>query len=605
MEQPKAWHPFRVPGLCGMRGTICWLTAVAMIICSISFYLTAELVQETRGNDMPTATISLNETNYQPSTRTKRSTLTIVVPMHGAREDFITVTEGSSVKFSCNPYMKNCQYCGRPARASKQDFEYAQIYFCKEPCGWGEVKAYDKPTVYGTDKRFGVTKNSKRGHNKDGMTVEIRGVRLADQGKYYCGIDKMGIDWYEAFNIIVNQPAPEPIKPLVEHTFEPATAEEEAWMGEGGAGKGGMNPEVRSAMTRCQGNKACTLALLQKAELEVNTSCWLCLQMSHSWRAAPLTVATVTETRCLIPQQMTEVLMAAADIEQGNTPKRKPALDCGKTRWDNKLDVMLPPLRVMYTRGDVCVCRVRPNSGVMTGWSNCRMRMDVRNGTTDNCTATINGTLMNFTCPFSEPRNTLPAAVWVCGGRAYHHLPERGWAGCCYPALMSVGTSVYLPGNEHEGESRKKRSVKVLPGALPDRYNGYVLSNPWMTPGANVGWSIFPGVGTALSINKINGLAWSVLTIANSTENALTMVNEEMKQIRDTVIQNRLALDLLTSEKGGVCKMLGTSCCFHIPDYSDNVTNIITHMRMAVKEPERANDVWLEWLTNLWGGWVA
>ncbi len=36
--------------------------------------------------------------------------------------------------------------------------------------------------------------------------------------------------------------------------------------------------------------------------------------------------------------------------------------------------------------------------------------------------------------------------------------------------------------------------------------------------------------------------------------------------------------------------MLGISCCFHIPDYSDNVTDIITHMRMAVKEPERTNN---------------
>ncbi len=49
--------------------------------------------------------------------------------------------------------------------------------------------------------------------------------------------------------------------------------------------------------------------------------------------------------------------------------------------------------------------------------------------------------------------------------------------------------------------------------------------------------------------------------------------------------------------------MLGVSCCFHIPDYSDNVTNIITHMRMAVKEPERTNNAWFEWLTSLWGGW--
>ncbi len=51
-----------------------------------------------------------------------------------------------------------------------------------------------------------------------------------------------------------------------------------------------------------------------------------------------------------------------------------------------------------------------------------------------------------------------------------------------------------------------------------------------------------------------------------------------------------------------LCKM-STSCCFHIPDYSENVTNIITHVRMAVKEPERANNVWSEWLADLWGGW--
>ncbi len=172
---------------------------------------------------------------------------------------------------------------------------------------------------------------------------------------------------------------------------------------------------------------------------------------------------------------------------------------------------------------------------------------------------------------------------------------------------MSVGTSVYvmmyLSSNEPERESRKQRSLNILPGAMPDRYNGYVLSDPWTTPGANIGWSILPGVGTAVSINKINGLAWTVLAIANSTENALTMVNDEMRQIRDAVIQNRLVLDILTSEKGGVCKMLGVSCCFHIPDYSDNVTNIITHMRMAVKEPEQTNNAWFEWLTSLWGGW--
>ncbi len=323
MEQVRPWHPFRVPGLCGMRGTTCILTILAVIICSISFYLTAELVQEEYVRT--TANMSSNDTDHG---RIRRSTPTIVMSTHGIDGFFVTVTEGSDVKFSCNPYVKNCPYCGRPAQASKTVFEYAQVYFCRDP--WGDVKAYERPVSYGTDRRFGVAKNSKRGHNRAGMTVTITGVRATDQGKYCCGIDKTGTDWYEAFDIVVNQPVPEPVRPLIEPALEPATKEEMTWMGEGEAGKGGVNSEVRRAMARCQGNKACTLAMLQMAELRVNTSCWLCLQMSHFWKAAPLTVATVTETRCLIPQQMTKVLMAAADIERRSVPKGKPALDCKK-----------------------------------------------------------------------------------------------------------------------------------------------------------------------------------------------------------------------------------------------------------------------------------
>ncbi|KAL1263449.1 hypothetical protein QQF64_006188 [Cirrhinus molitorella] len=107
-------------------------------------------------------------------------------------------------------------------------------------------------------------------------------------------------------------------------------------MGNEEAVQGKINPSVQKAMMQCQGNKACTLALLQKEELKINTSCWLCLQMSHSWRAAPLTVAAIKETRCLIPEQMTDVLTAGAEIEKGRIPQRKPELECMETRWGDK-----------------------------------------------------------------------------------------------------------------------------------------------------------------------------------------------------------------------------------------------------------------------------
>ncbi len=165
---------------------------------------------------------------------------------------------------------------------------------------------------------------------------------------------------------------------------------------------------------------------------------------------------------------------------------------------------------------------------------------------------------------------------------------------------------MYLPNKTPGG--RAKRNVKILPGVLPNHYSGYTLSDPWTTPGANVGWSLFLGVGTTVTINKVNGLAWTVLAIANATENALSMINDEMRHLREAVIQNRLVLDLLTAEKGGVCKMLGVSCCFNIPDHSDNITDVIEHMRKAVQEPEPANDQWLTWIMNLRGagecGWL-
>ncbi len=100
-----------------MRGTTCILTILAVIICSITFYLTAELVEEEYGRT--TGNMSSNDTDHR---RIRRSTQTIMMPTRGIDGYFVTVMEGSDVKFSCNPYVKNCPYCGRPAQASKTEF---------------------------------------------------------------------------------------------------------------------------------------------------------------------------------------------------------------------------------------------------------------------------------------------------------------------------------------------------------------------------------------------------------------------------------------------------------------------------------------------------
>ncbi len=567
------------------------MTVLSVTICLIILHFTAGLkVLPTGDQTNGTGTTELNDTTRQ---RVRRDAFAPVEPARGLEGSTVTVREESNVSFSCNPYQKNCPNCeGRSE-------DYAGFYFCEHPCKWGDVKAYAANYKWGNDKRFRVFTHHRLSNNRFGMTVEITQVRLSDQGKYYCGLDIEGKDWFEEIDIIVNEAVPT-LKPFVAPELGQETRGEMAWMENGDTRGDQGNPEVQKAMMKCQGNKACALVMLQKEELEISTSCWLCLQMSHAWKAVPLTVATVNVTKCLIPQQMTDVFSAVADLENGRTPMKRPKENCDNVKRYNNTDIVIPPLRVTHEKGDVCICSDQQRL-FTTGWSDCRVRVDIRPGTVNNCTATINDKETSFTCPFGKPYETSPAAVWVCGNKAFHSMPKHGWSGCCYPALINVGTSVYLPNKTRGG--RAKRNVKILPGVLPNHYSGYTLSDPWTTPGANVGWSLFLGVGTTVTINKVNGLAWTVLAIANATENALSMINDEMRHLREAVIQNRLVLDLLTAEKGGVCKMLGVSCCFNIPDHSDNITDVIEHMRKAVQEPEPANDQWLTWIMNLEGGW--
>ena len=44
------------------------------------------------------------------------------------------------------------------------------------------------------------------------------------------------------------------------------------------------------------------------------------------------------------------------------------------------------------------------------------------------------------------------------------------------------------------------------------------------------------------------------------------------------VLQNRLALDILTAAQGGTCATIHTQCYTYIPDMSTNVTHFTKHM---------------------------
>ena len=89
--------------------------------------------------------------------------------------------------------------------------------------------------------------------------------------------------------------------------------------------------------------------------------------------------------------------------------------------------------------------------------------------------------------------------------------------------------------------------------------------------------------------------------ILPDSQKAISALHAEQAQIRKVVLQNRLALDILTAAQGGTYAIIHTQCCTYIPDMSTNVTHFtkrITKMIGAVVTPEASIASLWETLTS-------
>ena len=87
-----------------------------------------------------------------------------------------------------------------------------------------------------------------------------------------------------------------------------------------------------------------------------------------------------------------------------------------------------------------------------------------------------------------------------------------------------------------------------------------------------------PSLGTTDVMLRVD--AWTNFTqqALQDSQKAISALNAEQIQIRKGVLQNRLALDILTASQRGICAIIHTQCCTYIPDMSTNVTHFTKHM---------------------------
>ena len=74
--------------------------------------------------------------------------------------------------------------------------------------------------------------------------------------------------------------------------------------------------------------------------------------------------------------------------------------------------------------------------------------------------------------------------------------------------------------------------------------------------------------------------------------------------MRKVVIQNRMALDILTAAKGGTCAIIKAECCVYIPDLSDNILATLDGMKGQIKAMSDDNlPFWASVLSQVKGVW--
>ena len=190
----------------------------------------------------------------------------------------------------------------------------------------------------------------------------------------------------------------------------------------------------------------------------------------------------------------------------------------------------------------------------------------------------------------SPPFIASPNTYFVCGHNAYVWLPY-GWTGRCYIAFLLPPT--YLaPSNYDRIFHLHKREVVDQTDTV-----GEIAGDVFK--------GMLPFWGPMLNSREIRRLTRIVEATLNATAGALENITVELQATRLVTLQNRMALDIILANKGGVCRIIGSSCCTYIPDNVPNVKLAIEKLHQIASEAHEEIGTWSfsNWSWNLLMSW--
>ncbi|XP_067999133.1 uncharacterized protein [Melanerpes formicivorus] len=179
---------------------------------------------------------------------------------------------------------------------------------------------------------------------------------------------------------------------------------------------------------------------------------------------------------------------------------------------------------------------------------------------------------------------------WLCGdGHARKSLPPK-WTGVCTAGYLTPQITVHheiLPRGYWRTLWRRHRRTANPLVRYNTGYHSFVRA-------------LFPALGVAQLEKAIVNISATMEVIANSAADAVQNLQVEVKSASSVSLQNRLALDIITAEMGGVCTLINTTCCTYVDRSGQIKTDVQNIWEQGKVLHEVSKDDTSYGLSDLW-----
>ncbi|XP_074838645.1 endogenous retroviral envelope protein HEMO-like [Carettochelys insculpta] len=200
--------------------------------------------------------------------------------------------------------------------------------------------------------------------------------------------------------------------------------------------------------------------------------------------------------------------------------------------------------------------------------------------------------------PFSPILSKEPGLFFICGEKAYKYLPTN-WTGRCslghiVPGGLTVYPHITAPGITNLGSFLHRSKRKFTRNPLIERPTGFHRFTR----------ALFPWLGVAELERALVNISGQLEIALNHTADALNLLNNQLQSVARFALQNRIALDAILAQQGGVCAVINQSCCFYV-NHSGQIEQDVSAIKDAVQvlhaTAETGKTSWLEWLVQQLG----